>query len=66
MTSRRDKVRLMLDAAEECGWEVNRTRNNHYRMTHPVTGATVFASSTPSEYRGIKNVIAELRRRSRV
>lgn len=59
--SKRD-LKLILVRAESQGWSVALTRRNHYKLVSP-TGEVVYCPSTPSEYRGIKNLLAELKKR---
>ena len=47
--------------AEGLGYRVGRTRNCHLRFRHP-NGAQVFAPTTPSDNRAVKNVLSQLRR----
>jgi predicted RNA binding protein YcfA (HicA-like mRNA interferase family) len=54
-------LREVLVEAERSGWTVDHTRRGHLRLTHP-NGALVYCSSTPSDYRGVKNLRALLRR----
>ena len=44
------------------GFNVIKTRRNHWRFTHPDMAYPVFGPSTPSDYRAIKNLEAEIRR----
>lgn len=45
------------------GWVLERTRK-HLRLTKPGCGPVIFPK-TPSEYRGLKNLQADLRRAER-
>lgn len=54
-------LRAILVEAEQRGWGVEQTRKGHLKLTHP-TGAVVFAASSPSDHRAIKNMEARLRR----
>ena len=44
------------------GFNVIKTRRGHWRFYHPDMAYPVFAPSTPSDYRAIKNLDAEIRR----
>lgn len=45
------------------GWEPSRTNKGHIKMVHP-GGAMHYLPSTPSDWRGIRNSRAELRRKT--
>lgn len=55
-----------LDAAlEELGYEPRTLRSGgHYSSDHPKTGERVFFPATPGDHRGLRNVLAELERKS--
>lgn len=53
-------VQVLIRYAESQMWAVTRT-GSHIRFTAP-TGASVVAPSTGSDYRGFKNMVAQLRR----
>lgn len=62
---RRRKGRLgvddMLKLADELGYTASRTKKGHFKFSKP--GRTpIFAPSSPSDYRSVKNVLADLRR----
>jgi predicted RNA binding protein YcfA (HicA-like mRNA interferase family) len=59
--SLRKEMQQIVKVARAQGWEVTPTRNGHLRFRSP-DGAMIFGPSTPSEYRGVKNKIADLRR----
>ena len=44
------------------GFSVIKTSGNHWRFNHPDMAYPVIASSTPSDYRAIKNLETEIRR----
>ena len=44
------------------GFNVTKTRRGHWRFAHPNMECPVFAPSTPSDYRAIKNLEATIRR----
>lgn len=54
-------LRDIAKAAQEQGWTVAKTRNNHMKFQAP-SGAIVFTSSTPSDVRAVHNLTASLRR----
>lgn len=50
-------------AAKEQGWEVGRTKKGHPRFVPPdPTRGIVIGSGTPSDWRALKNLLAELKR----
>jgi len=55
------ELKKLVKLAEEQGWQVTVTGGNHLCWRSPV-GRTVFTPTTPSEYRGLKNAKAWLRR----
>jgi predicted RNA binding protein YcfA (HicA-like mRNA interferase family) len=55
------ELKQLVRQAEVAGWQVLRTRSGHWRLTHP-SGAIVFAPSTPSCSRSVRNLAADLRR----
>lgn len=59
--SLKKEMKQIVKVAKGQGWEITHTRNGHLRFRSP-GGALIFAPSTPSDYRGIKNKIADLRR----
>lgn len=61
----------IVERAVEAGWRLSRTRNGHQCLTPPkgtidpytgVEAKPVFFPSTPSDWRGEKNLVARLRR----
>ena len=50
---------------ERLGCSATKTRRNHWRIDLPNMKVPVFAPSTPSDYRSIKNFHAEMRRKLR-
>lgn len=54
------EVRTLLDAARAAGARVRRTRSGHWQVFAP--GGIVIVPSTPSDWRGLRNARAELRR----
>lgn len=56
-------VRRIFDAAAELGFPAPELRSGgHYATSHPDTSETVFFPATPSDNRGIDNVISQLQR----
>lgn len=54
----------VIAAAEQLGWQVGATNGTgHIELTHPC-GAKYSTAATPSEWRGVKNSIADLERLS--
>lgn len=51
----------LLRVAHELGFSVSRTKNGHLKFEKPGV-PTQFSSSSPSDYRTVKNTIAQLRR----
>lgn len=47
------------------GFTATKTRGGHWRFEHPQMCGPVFAPDTPSDYRGVKNLKALLRRKLR-
>ncbi|MEP3667154.1 MAG: hypothetical protein ABJN42_10520 [Roseibium sp.] len=43
------------------GWDITRTSNGHLKLTNPEALRPVFSSSTPSDVRGMKNLVSECR-----
>lgn len=44
------------------GFTVTKTRGGHWRFEHPGMQGVVFAPDTPSDFRAIRNLRAQLRR----
>lgn len=51
----------VLKAARKQGWTVEKTRNNHLKLTNP-EGQVYFTGSTPSDQRGVRNLVSDLRK----
>jgi predicted RNA binding protein YcfA (HicA-like mRNA interferase family) len=47
------------------GFTATKTRGGHWRIEHPDMDGPVFAPDTPSDHRGIKNMMATIRRKMR-
>lgn len=45
------------------GFSITKTRGGHWRIEHPDMPGPVFAPDTPSDHRGIRNLMAMLRRK---
>ena len=52
-------------ALARAGFTATKTRGGHWRFEHPQMCGPVFAPDTPSDHRGVKNLIALLRRKLR-
>lgn len=53
---------IMKDAKSQ-GWTVEHTRKGHWKFTPPVKGVPiVYASGTPSDCRGVNQVLADLKK----
>lgn len=59
------EMRKLRRALQRGGFSVAKTRGGHWRFEHPDMIGSVFAPDTPSDYRGVRNFRAELRRRMR-
>lgn len=46
------------------GFIVAKTNGGHLRITHVLMAGPYFAAATPSDHRAMKNIVAELRRRT--
>jgi len=55
------EFRVLVDAAQAQGWTVGPTKSGHLKFQSP-TGAVVFASSSPSDWRASRNLRTTLRR----
>lgn len=47
---------------EAAGWQAERTRGGHLRLRHPDAGWPVILAATPSDRRGLRNTLSEMRR----
>lgn len=56
-------VRQLIRELEKQGWTVELTKGNHYKATPPGSKLGVYFPSTPSDWRSLKNVLSELRKR---
>lgn len=59
MSSRRE-VQALVRVAEQQGWTVEHTKNNHLKWLSP-RGGIVYSSSTPSDHRALANLKRDLR-----
>lgn len=64
MTSRSEWHRKVVSLAARHGCTLGRTRGGHLVLRHP-DGWRVVTSSTPSDDKAIRNVLADIRRYSR-
>jgi hypothetical protein len=58
-------MRQVRRALTHAGFTATKTRGGHWRIEHPWMRGPVFAPDTPSDWRGIKNLMALLRRKMR-
>ncbi len=61
-SSQMKEIRRALEAR---GFTVRKTRGGHWRIEHPQMDGPVFAPSTPSDCRSVKNMLATVRRKMR-
>jgi hypothetical protein len=54
-------LKEILAKLTRAGWEARVTGSGHWRLRAP-SGALIFTASTPSDYRGLANLRARLRR----
>lgn len=45
------------------GFSITKTRGGHWRIEHPDMDGPVFAPDTPSDHRGVRNLLATIRRK---
>lgn len=64
MSSHSDMSKLVR-ALERDGFSASRTRKGHLRFSHPAFSGYVVGPGTPSDHRGVKNLLADLKRRLR-
>lgn len=57
MASNNKELKQIRIAAERRGWEVEQTNGSHLRWKHP-SGAVMFSSLTPSDFRALKKIKA--------
>jgi len=61
MGTTQDMKRLR-EALAAQGFEVERARNGHWRVTTPDGMARMQIANTPSDWRGIRNTVSRLKR----
>lgn len=61
MAQDKDFKKVRKEAVKQ-GWRVEMTKNGHWRLYAPGGENTVHAPGTPSDHRGLKNTIAQMRR----
>lgn len=54
--------RKLIREMKERGWTCETTRGNHLKFTHIPSGEFVHHSCTPSDHRGLKNMMARVKR----
>lgn len=57
---RRTEYGPLVEAALAAGWRLDRTGGNHLKLTSP-EGQAVFFPSSPSDWRGARNLRSTLR-----
>lgn len=62
--SHRKEMKKLCRSLKKRGWTIGQTRNQHVKLIAP-WGETIFAASSPSDYRSIKNLRALIRRKRR-
>lgn len=65
MSAHTTMTKLLRDL-ERDGFRATRTAGGHLRFSHPAISGCVFGPSTPSDHRGVKNLLATLKRKLRV
>lgn len=55
----------LIRALQHDGFTTSRTRKGHIRFSHPAFSGYVVGPGTPSDHRGLKNLLAELKRKLR-
>lgn len=64
MSAHSTMTKLIRDLERE-GFTATRTSGGHLRFQHPAISGCVFGPSTPSDQRGVKNLLAMLKRKLR-
>ncbi len=62
MTTTTEFSRDLAQLANRLGYSMTKTASNHWKLVHPAVSTPVFAASTPSDHRAIKNVESMLQR----
>ena len=57
-------LRALLSDARDRGWRTELTNGGHWRLTGP-NNALLFTGSTPSDWRGLRNIRSEIKRAER-
>jgi hypothetical protein len=60
---KRDLDRLIKEAQQR-GWKVDGGGARHWRLKHP-NGALIYCPASPSDWRGVRNFKADLKRAER-
>lgn len=60
--SAKQRIKELTRMAERAGWRVVMTKRHHLKW-YPPRGDMYVSPTTPSDYRSIKNIEAELKRR---
>lgn len=61
--SLRGDLKQLVRAKRKEGWEIEPTKGGHLRWTFIRTGEMFISPATPSDYRSILNVKADIKRR---
>lgn len=64
MSAHSTMTKLLRDLERE-GYTATRTNGGHLKIRHPQMNGCVFGPSTPSDGRGLKNLVAILKRKLR-
>lgn len=56
------EIRTICRIAKNQGWEVGMTKKCHVKLIPPGGGTPIISALTPSDWRGIKNLISRLRK----
>jgi predicted transcriptional regulator len=59
MSNKRD-IKQLIEKAQEQGWIIIKTSNNHYKWISPL-GGLFYSASTPSDYKAIKNIKRDMK-----
>ncbi len=59
---RHKDLRQVMETLVAEGWTIEKTNGSHIKLTHKNASMPVYSSSTPSVYRGTKNLVAQCRR----
>ena len=55
------ELRILFAKAKKQGWQIEFTKKCHFKMLAP-DGKVMFCPSTPSDFRSLRNVLAEMKR----